>query len=73
MDEGGCPLDEENFEEAVKAVNLCIHTSNIPTVVKNIMNDSKCINLTHEVILPKTKNVYLFYLFEFFRVNHFGF
>lgn len=48
-DEQGIPQDEENFEEAIAAANLCIHETGIPSHVKQILNDSCCINITHEV------------------------
>ncbi|XP_032690999.1 NEDD8-activating enzyme E1 regulatory subunit isoform X2 [Odontomachus brunneus] len=37
---------EENFEEAIKAVNTSIKSSDIPDNVRNILNDDCCINLT---------------------------
>lgn len=37
---------EENFEEAIKAVNTCIGYTEIPDSVRNILNDDQCINLT---------------------------
>lgn len=38
--------NEENFEEALKAVNTCIGYTEIPDNVTNILNDTRCINLT---------------------------
>ncbi|CAK9828110.1 NEDD8-activating enzyme E1 regulatory subunit [Anthophora retusa] len=37
---------EENFEEAIKAVNTCVGCTEIPENVMNILNDDQCINLT---------------------------
>ncbi|KAG7209174.1 hypothetical protein KM043_015312 [Ampulex compressa] len=37
---------EENFEEAIKAVNTCIGCTEVPESVMNILNDDRCINLT---------------------------
>ncbi|CAH0385252.1 unnamed protein product [Bemisia tabaci] len=45
-DEQGNPLAEENFEEAIRAVNYAISTSEIPQSIKDILNDGSCINLT---------------------------
>ncbi|XP_076766314.1 nedd8-activating enzyme E1 regulatory subunit APP-BP1 [Xylocopa sonorina] len=36
---------EENFEEAIKAVNTCIGSTEIPDNVMNILNCDQCINL----------------------------
>lgn len=41
--------NEENFEEALKAVNTCIGYTEIPDNVTNILNDTRCINLTAKV------------------------
>ncbi|GLH15708.1 hypothetical protein R5R35_001352 [Gryllus longicercus] len=41
----GIPHDEENFEEAIKAVNTLAPT-NIPSHVREILDDESCINLT---------------------------
>lgn len=48
-DENGLPHAEENFEEALKAVNYAINPPSIPTEVQNILDDDKCINLTVKV------------------------
>ncbi|XP_059477620.1 NEDD8-activating enzyme E1 regulatory subunit [Neocloeon triangulifer] len=45
-DEQGDYYDEENFEEAIRAVNAEIQPSRIPNDVKDILNDPCCINLT---------------------------
>ncbi|CAB3370705.1 Hypothetical predicted protein [Cloeon dipterum] len=45
-DENGDPLEEENFEEAIRAVNAEIQPSIIPSNVTDILNDPCCINLT---------------------------
>ncbi|XP_014242902.1 NEDD8-activating enzyme E1 regulatory subunit isoform X2 [Cimex lectularius] len=44
--EDGIPEAEENFEEAIRAVNFAIATTKIPSNVQNILNDDSCINLT---------------------------
>lgn len=48
-DENDTANSEENFEEAIKAVNTCIGCTEIPENVMNILNDDKCINLTAKV------------------------
>lgn len=40
---------EENFEEAIKAVNTCIGPTDISDSIMNILNDNQCINLTAKV------------------------
>ncbi|XP_015119855.1 NEDD8-activating enzyme E1 regulatory subunit [Diachasma alloeum] len=45
-DEDGIPLDEENFEEAIRAVNTSIGTTTVPKSVLDILNDDRCVNLT---------------------------
>ncbi|KAK1133526.1 hypothetical protein K0M31_011328 [Melipona bicolor] len=45
-DENDTSNSEENFEEAVKAVNTCIGRTEIPENVMNILNNDQCINLT---------------------------
>nr|XP_033202932.1 NEDD8-activating enzyme E1 regulatory subunit isoform X2 [Bombus vancouverensis nearcticus] len=45
-DENDTANSEENFEEAIKAVNTCVGCTEIPENVMNILNDDKCINLT---------------------------
>ncbi|XP_076673959.1 nedd8-activating enzyme E1 regulatory subunit APP-BP1 isoform X2 [Andrena cerasifolii] len=37
---------EENFEEAIKAVNICTGHTEISDSVRSILNDDQCINLT---------------------------
>lgn len=41
---------EENFEEAIKAVNYAILPSTIPTNIREILDDDSCINLTSKVV-----------------------
>jgi len=41
----GVPEDEENFEEAMKAVNGALVATTIPSDVANIFEDDKCKNL----------------------------
>lgn len=50
-DEHDSSNSEENFEEAMKAVNICIKASDIPESVVNILNDERCVNLTAKVSL----------------------
>lgn len=57
-DEQDSSNSEENFEEAMKAVNKCIRVSDIPDNVVNILNDNRCINLTAKVLM---KILYLIY------------
>ncbi|KAF6201185.1 hypothetical protein GE061_005632 [Apolygus lucorum] len=46
MNEDGVQEYEENFEEALKAVNFAIAPTVVPNNVKEILNDYNCINLT---------------------------
>lgn len=72
MDEQGIPQDEENFEEAIRAVNLCVHKTGIPSKINRILSDSKCINVTHQVkIAPFLYNVNMV-IYCFCRVSRFG-
>uniref|UniRef100_A0A8D8Y2J9 NEDD8-activating enzyme E1 regulatory subunit n=1 Tax=Cacopsylla melanoneura TaxID=428564 RepID=A0A8D8Y2J9_9HEMI len=48
-DENGIPLSEENFEEAIKAVNFALLPTTVPSSVANILNDNCCVNLTSKV------------------------
>lgn len=48
---------EENFEEAIKAVNTSIKSSDIPDNVRNILNDDCCINLTAKVSVEHPYNL----------------
>jgi len=50
-DEHDSSNSEENFEEAMKAVNKCIRVSDIPDRVINILNDDRCVNLTAKVLM----------------------
>lgn len=50
LDENGIPHHEENFEEALRAVNFAITSTPIPNEIKNILNDDKCVNLTVKVM-----------------------
>lgn len=45
-DEDGNPIEEENFEEAIKAINTSIGKTKVPKNVIDILNDEQCINLT---------------------------
>ncbi|KAK9499289.1 hypothetical protein O3M35_002346 [Rhynocoris fuscipes] len=44
--EDGCPEHEENFEEAIKAVNFAVTPSTVPKDVLKILNDDCSMNLT---------------------------
>ncbi|XP_062966576.1 NEDD8-activating enzyme E1 regulatory subunit isoform X2 [Cynocephalus volans] len=46
--ENGAPEDEENFEEAIKNVNIALNTTQIPSSVEDIFNDDHCINITKQ-------------------------
>ncbi|XP_046411333.1 NEDD8-activating enzyme E1 regulatory subunit isoform X1 [Neodiprion fabricii] len=45
-DEHDNPIDEENFEEAIKAVNTSVGRYEVPPSVMEVLNDDCCINLT---------------------------
>ncbi|XP_033327564.1 nedd8-activating enzyme E1 regulatory subunit APP-BP1 [Megalopta genalis] len=45
-DENDTKNSEENFEEAIKAVNTCIGHTKIPDNVTSVLNDEQCVNLT---------------------------
>lgn len=59
-DENDSSNSEENFEEAIKAVNTSIRSSDILDNVKNILNDDCCINLTAKVSIN-----HLFHTFKY--------
>lgn len=42
------PEEEENFEEAVKAVNRCITETKVPSDTKALLDDPECLNLSLE-------------------------
>lgn len=46
VDEHGNVESEENFEEAIKAVNSTVQPTCIPLSVKEILDDDACVNLT---------------------------
>lgn len=48
-DDNGLPLSEENFEEAIKAVNFAITPSAVPEKIIDLLSDERCINLTTKV------------------------
>lgn len=52
-DENGDPVAEENFDEAIKAVNTCISRTTVPSSAKEVLNDNSCINLNSKVISLK--------------------
>lgn len=45
-DENEIPLSEENFEEAIRAVNFALLPTTVPSSVSSILNDNACVNLT---------------------------
>lgn len=46
----GVPEDEENFEEAIKAVNIALHDSSIlSTELKAVLEHPSAVNITGEV------------------------
>lgn len=49
LDEQGIPAEEDNFQEAIKAVNSSLAPTKIPSNVQEILNDDSCINLTQKV------------------------
>ena len=44
----GVPLDEENFDEAIQNVNSMLVPTTIPSVVKDILDNEACTNLTNQ-------------------------
>ncbi|XP_078335087.1 NEDD8-activating enzyme E1 regulatory subunit-like isoform X2 [Crassostrea virginica] len=46
--EEGIPEDEENFDEAVKSVNMALVPTKIPSEVENLFNDPCAMNLSPE-------------------------
>lgn len=42
----GVQEPEENFEEAIRAVNFALGPTNVPSDIKNILDDDCCVNLT---------------------------
>lgn len=57
-DEHDSSNSEENFEEAMKAVNTSIKPSGVPDSVRNILNDDRCVNLTAKVSIKHFHNLY---------------
>lgn len=45
----GVPEAEENFEEAIRAVNSALSPTVVPYHVKQILEDDTCVNLTSKV------------------------
>ena len=43
--EDGVPEDEENFDEAIAAVNTAFASNEIPSQIKEILENEKCVNL----------------------------
>lgn len=48
-DDNGLPHAEENFEEAIKAVNYALTSLTIPNEITKLLNDDFCVNLTMKV------------------------
>lgn len=48
IDDKGNPEEEENFEEALKAVNTAFNVTKVPSHVEDIFNDDICNNLTSD-------------------------
>lgn len=46
----GEEIMEENYLQATKLINTSIGTANVPSNVEAILSDSKCKNLTEEVL-----------------------
>lgn len=49
VDEHGHVESEENFEEAIKAVNSSVQPTSVPQNVREILDDDACVNLTSKV------------------------
>lgn len=49
-DENGLPSAEENFEEAIKAVNYVLTSDEVPKEIVKLLTDDNCVNLTTKVI-----------------------
>lgn len=49
VNELGIPEDEENYEEAIRAVNSNVAPSSVRPQVKAILDDLSCVNLTSKV------------------------
>lgn len=47
-DENGVPLDEENFQEAIRAVNGSVVQTALPKAIKDVLYDEACTNLTQK-------------------------
>ncbi|KAK7601866.1 hypothetical protein V9T40_009307 [Parthenolecanium corni] len=45
-DENGLPSAEENFEEAIKAVNYVLTSDEVPKEIVKLLTDDNCVNLT---------------------------
>ncbi|XP_033104427.1 NEDD8-activating enzyme E1 regulatory subunit-like [Anneissia japonica] len=48
INEHGAPEDEENFDEAISAVNTALIPTKIPSDVQKILDDQACTNLSSE-------------------------
>lgn len=80
VDENGLPYLEQNFEEAIKAVNYALSSDSIPSEISKLLNDDNCVNLTTKVyIFRYILNSLVFYIIynshlcnyycKFFRAN----
>lgn len=56
----GMTADEENYEEAIRAVNSNLGGGKATSDIRKILDDNSCINLTRKVNLI----IYLIYLFN---------
>ncbi|KAF5307842.1 hypothetical protein FQR65_LT18314 [Abscondita terminalis] len=45
---GDCDLLEENYEQAIKLVNVCVHATQVPSHIRTLFEDEKCTNLSLE-------------------------
>jgi len=51
INDKGNPMEEENFDEAIKSVNTALVPTSIPSTVTSLLNSSSCANLS-----PKSTN-----------------
>ncbi|XP_033842439.1 NEDD8-activating enzyme E1 regulatory subunit [Periophthalmus magnuspinnatus] len=46
--ENGVPVDEENFDEAIKNVNTALNPTKIPTAVQDLFNSEQCNHINNQ-------------------------
>ncbi|KAI1904161.1 hypothetical protein AGOR_G00002830 [Albula goreensis] len=46
--ENGDPVDEENFDEAIKNVNTALNPTQIASAVRDLLNEEQCTNITSQ-------------------------